>query len=533
MRGSMTAIPGCLVLTAVTWVACSNSGQVAGSSASAGAGGDSSVAHDGSPESSLPDISSADATTEPDWAPIEAAWVDVPGWESEQEARFALPLPYRAVAASARQMLQDYRQLYLDGDPAKDFVQDPPTKDCATQEPLTVWSKIYGWHMIGPLAETLYYGAHVFEGDPVDPTLASDCRTAVIDIGDHVIDHANATEFGGAMYQDPFDGTTKSFLGWNNFRGRWDAWGNGTCPPQGSASSWASAWALNTLALAHRISGEERFRRAFHRGISYYHQEKTGNDWFKAGYAQYAEILTKLDANPPYILAPLYTVGGNRFANPNLDPFPWSLHYHYKGVEDPVRNTLNTNATMAQALLNAGLGDGTLELPVAIPAGGFSSLDYQGVAWRVMYSIYANLANGNITYVDLDDVGYSAANLDLFEAHLIAAALHLTKASGLLDNAYFGKTALETANRIHTDTFRWPSEGDAKHPLSDDQIMAEQLYRAVCAVRTLPAKLTSKGMAFSIQIDPMQKCKDYLGAVPEAKRYYLWNLYSALYQPEI
>lgn len=532
---------GLLLLSACTCLACDESASAP--SSHAGSGGSSAT-----PDASL-DASSLDAGGEgapsdvdqQETAPIDAPPIDAPidaapevidpdQFATEREAEFALPLPYRDLADATRKMLQDYETLYLEGDPSTDFVEDATTLDCATNEPLTIWKKIYVWHLIGPLAETLYYGAHVFEGDPLDPTLADDCEQAVVRIADHVIDHANATEFGGATYSDPFDGTTKPFVGWNNFRGRWDAWSNGTCPPAGSPSTWASAWALDTLAIAHRLTGAERFRRALHRGISYYHQEKIGNATFAPGYAQYADALANLQANSPYTVAPLYTVGGNRFVNANLDPFPWSLHYHYKGEEDPVFNTLNVNATMGQALLHASFVDPVQTLPVAIPAGGFAQLTYRDVAWRVMYSVYANLANGNITYVDLDDVHFDPAKLQVFEAHLVATILHLSKAAGLLDNPYFAKTAVETVNLMHTAPLQWPEEGYATHVITHDQVMAGQYYRAICAARTLPTMLAAHGMQADIQIDPMQRCTEYLEAVPVSQRYYLWNLFSALYQ---
>ena len=78
-----------------------------------------------------------------------------------------------------------------------------------------------------------------------------------------------------------------------------------------------------------------------------------------------------------------------------------------------------------------------------------------------------------------------------------------------------------------------PETGRFSLPLNGNifEFSRETVHRVTCAARSLPLRFKDRGVA--VASDLMKLCTKYLEAVPAERRYYLWNLHAALYQPDL
>ncbi|MGE0529074.1 MAG: hypothetical protein AB7P49_18605, partial [Bdellovibrionales bacterium] len=346
---------------------------------------------------------------------------------AKQEIFYSLPVPYREIRADLETLSTGFANKYLNGSVVATSRTGPYNTTCSGNYILKDFSDPYQWPFLGYMATALHSGSLITKGDPEKTGLSDNLRTTFLQIADHMLANANATNFSGLWLNNG------KMLGWNNLASPWDAWTNGTCSPAEKPNLYASGWALQVLAEAYLITRQQKYLDGFIAGSIYWHSG------YAPATAPSSEITNKMASYGPYAIYSTYTVGGSDYYK-NQSADEMLIRYHYYD-DDPGRFPVNDSAEMALAMILGGLGSPNSSYTIGDGRGGAVARTFPNIGFWGMFPVLINLNSDNYGYEDIADIRFSSL---AYNDHFEFTAYFLARAGALLNNSYFSEGARRT-----------------------------------------------------------------------------------------
>jgi hypothetical protein len=381
---------------------------------------------------------------------------DVPVFNNEADfaayvnSTYSLPpgWDYLTVRGYLENLLANYQAGYLYGNPNEELISLSMKKQTCNapygQLALMMdYNYRYSFHEIGPLVQTLHYCSLIAQGDP-GSDIAQRCGNAVGIVGKAVLAFANV--------QDP---TTRANKYWTNVADCWLAWAaNAAFDLPGKISTWATSWAIISLALANLDTGDPTFVQPMLDAFSYLLQttpmDLTKMSADELSVYNFFEDEKSSGKISSYFIAPFYTIGtspvhfdpmnigGQLFDSGAYTSYPNELYAGHEAID--------ASAAFGAALQLASVVAPNATFPFRHPSGTIVTATLAQLATLFSLETYANLSRLNLGYIGLSDPTY-VPRTDA-EGHQLSAIEHLADVSSINQNSYYTAAEIQAAIQI-------------------------------------------------------------------------------------